>query len=125
MVYSKSKSFRCNTYKKHGGETATLNLPIPRLRLHSTFNCRSKIPTLSGLSTSYAMRRPTEHGSRATRSSVPLQPEAFGATIGKGTRFLLDPRKQLRSPRCLRLLGGHREPFDGVPGYPDSVGVAS
>ena len=62
---------------------------------------------------------------RSEDSSVPLQPNAFGATIRKGTRFLHDPRKQLRSPRCLRIVSGHREPFDGVPGYPDSVGVAS
>jgi len=34
---------------------------------------------------------------------VPLQPNAFGATIPKGTRFLHHPGKQLRSPRCLRL----------------------
>src|SRR6266849_10373038 len=35
--------------------------------------------------------------------SIPLQQKAFGATIGKGTGFLLDPGKQLRSPRCLRV----------------------
>ncbi len=40
--------------------------------------------------------------------SVPLQPNALGATIRKGTEFLHDPRKQLRSPRCLRLVSGHR-----------------
>jgi len=34
---------------------------------------------------------------------VPLQRKAFGATICKGTGFLRDPGKQLRSPRCLRL----------------------
>ena len=35
--------------------------------------------------------------------SVPLQPNALGATIGKVARILHDPGKQLRSPRCLRL----------------------
>jgi hypothetical protein len=34
---------------------------------------------------------------------VPLQPNAFGATIPKGTRILHHPGKQLRSPRCLRI----------------------
>src|SRR6266436_6316089 len=34
---------------------------------------------------------------------VPLQPNSFGATIPKGTRFLYDPGKQLHSPRCLRI----------------------
>ena len=48
--------------------------------------------------------------------SVPLQPNVLGATIGIGTRNLQDPGKQLRSPRCLRLESGHREPFDHVPG---------
>jgi len=33
----------------------------------------------------------------------PLQGTTFGATIPKGTRFLYDPGKQLRSPRCLRV----------------------
>src|SRR5216684_2008451 len=47
--------------------------------------------------------------------SVPLQPTALGATIGKGARILHHPGKQLRSPRCLRIESGHREPFDDVP----------
>src|SRR6266436_1614525 len=47
--------------------------------------------------------------------SVPLQPTALGATIGKGARILYAPGKQLRSPRCLRIVSGHREPFDDVP----------
>src|SRR5712664_1406529 len=48
--------------------------------------------------------------------SVPLQPNVLGATIGIAKRNLQDPGKQLRSPRCLRLESGHREPFDDVPG---------
>ena len=46
---------------------------------------------------------------------VPLRRKAFGATIPKGMRFLLLPGKQVRSPRCLRIVSGHREPFDVVP----------
>jgi len=42
-------------------------------------------------------------GAPVATPSVPLQRKAFGATIRKGTGFLHDPRKQLRSPRCLRL----------------------
>ena len=49
--------------------------------------------------------------------SAPLRRTVFGATIRKGTRNLYDPGKQLRSPRCLTILSGHREPFDDVPGY--------
>src|SRR2546427_4192951 len=48
-------------------------------------------------------------GLRDVPPSVPLQPNAFGATIRKGTRFLRDPGKQLRSSRCLRIVSGHRE----------------
>jgi hypothetical protein len=50
-------------------------------------------------------------------SSVPLQPNALGATIGKGTRNLRGPGKQLRSSRCLRKESGHREGFNSAPGY--------
>ena len=49
--------------------------------------------------------------------SAPLRRTVFGATIRKGTRNLYDPGKQLRHPRCLRLVSGHRGPFDDVPGY--------
>jgi hypothetical protein len=38
-----------------------------------------------------------------TNPFVPLRCTYFGATIRKGTRFLCDPGKQLRSSRCLRL----------------------
>src|SRR5229473_7107936 len=105
MAYSKAKSFRCNTYKKHGGGGALADRPPL---------CASGNPSFaSGHGT-----RVTEHRSRATPSalSVPLQPNAFGATIRKGTGILHDPGKQLRSPRCLTLVSGHREPFDKVPG---------
>src|SRR5712664_4017850 len=38
-----------------------------------------------------------------TAIPVPLQPNAFGATIRKGARIIHDPGKQLRSSRCLRV----------------------
>jgi hypothetical protein len=57
----------------------------------------------------------TSHESPVT-PSVPLQPNAFGATIRKGARILHDPGKQLRSHWCLKIESGHREPFDNVPG---------
>jgi hypothetical protein len=34
----------------------------------------------------------------------------------KAREFFSYPGKQLRSPRCLRILSGHREPFYDVPG---------
>jgi len=54
-------------------------------------------------------------GASVATPFVPLQRKAFGATIHKGTEFLHDPRKQLRSPRCLRLVSGHRGQFDLGP----------
>ncbi len=75
--------------------------------------------------------RVTEHESPVTNHQSPhrshcsqtlLVPNALGATIGKGTRFLYLPGKQLRSPRCLRLgertLGTARSgfPLQVVPG---------
>ena len=63
----------------------------------------------------------TSHESPVT-PRVPLQTNAFGATIRKGTGILHHPGKQLRSPRCLRLgertLGTARSwfPLQGVPG---------
>jgi hypothetical protein len=58
---------------------------VRQSKLHSS--CGAKISTGSG--------RPFP--------SVPLQANAFGATIPKGTRNLHDPGKQVRSPRCLRI----------------------
>src|SRR6266704_5609326 len=74
MAYGKAKSFRCNTYKKHRGRGAA----FPR---------RSDIQTCR----------------RSEDPSVPLPPNAFGATIRKGAGILCDPGKQPRSPRCLRV----------------------
>jgi hypothetical protein len=54
--------------------------------------------------------------------SVPLHPTSLGATMANGARFLHRPGKQLCSTRCLRIVSGHREPFDGVPGLPGFVG---
>jgi hypothetical protein len=50
-------------------------------------------------------------------SSVPLHPTSLGATMANSARFLYHPGKQLRSPRCLRIVSGHREPFDDVLGH--------
>src|SRR5438132_7487508 len=95
MAYGKSKPFRCNTYRKHGGEGG------PCL-------------TASALCLRVSVANPL----------VPLQGKAFGATIRKGTGFLHDPRKQLRSPRCLRLVSGHRELSTNVPGRKSCLGPA-
>jgi hypothetical protein len=46
---------------------------------------------------------------------VPLRRAHLGATIGKGARNLQDPGKQLRSPRCLRIVSGHRGQLDPGP----------
>src|SRR5713226_8388950 len=110
LAYSKAKSFRCNTYKKHGGGGALADRPP----------LRASVPLWQSLH----LPRVTEHGSRATPSalSVPLRRTHFGATIRKGARILHDPGKQLRSPRCLRLgertLGTARSwfPLQVVPG---------
>ncbi len=125
-----AKPFRCNTYKKRGGP-----LTIPRC-------CRHQSQSLPALSVTGACEpagmylsilsfqlstvdcQPPMHR-LLTPPSVPLQPNALGATIGIGTRNLRDPGKQLLSPRCLRLQRGHREQSDDVPGHPGSVGVAS
>ncbi len=55
---------------------------------------------------------------------VPLQPTAFGATIRKGARFLHYPGKQLRSPRCLRIVSGHRGQLDRGPLCKSCLGPA-
>src|SRR5437879_3794613 len=86
MAYGKSKPFRCNTYRKHGGEGG------PCL-------------TASALCLRVSVANPL----------VPLQGKAFGATIRKGTGFLHDPRKQLHSPPCLRVVSAHRGQLDLVP----------
>jgi hypothetical protein len=46
---------------------------------------------------------------------VPLQPNALGATMSEGAGFLRHPGKQLRSPRCLRIVSGHRGQLDLGP----------
>jgi hypothetical protein len=55
---------------------------------------------------------------------VPLQRTHFGATIRKGARFLYDPGKQLRSPRCLRIVSGHRGQLDLGPQRKSCLGPA-
>jgi hypothetical protein len=80
-----------------------------------------RFPRSTGSEATITLR--TSHESPVTSHQSPLWPSAplrrtaFGATIRKGTRNLYVPGKQLRSPRCLTILSGHREPFDDVPGY--------
>jgi hypothetical protein len=117
-------------YKKGGGEGVPSAPPIPvsfprSLSLHpSKFNRIIPFADTHPLNSivSYGCKN---RGSQAGFQNsplatvlippVPLQPGAFGATIPKGTRFLYDPRKQLRSPRCLRIVSGHRELSTDVP----------
>ena len=84
---------------------------------------RSVPPCLCGKrGLSIGLRSALCAGAPVATPSVPLQRKAFGATIRKGPGFLHDPRKQLRSPRCLRLVSGHRgtarswSPSQVVPG---------
>ena len=49
---------------------------------------------------------------RSNDTPVPLQRTHLGATIGKGVRNVRHPGKQLRSPRCLRIVSGHRGLFE-------------
>jgi hypothetical protein len=58
---------------------------------------------------------PSNLQTRQRAPSVPLQPKPSGATMAPGTRILRDPGKQLRSPRCLRIVSGHRELLNAVP----------
>ena len=56
--------------------------------------------------------------------SVLLRRAHLGATIGKGARNLQDPGKQLRSPRCLRIVSGHRGQLDLGPQRKSCLGPA-
>jgi hypothetical protein len=60
------------------------------------------------------------------RRSVLLRTAIAGATISPGATILRLPGKQLRSPRCLRILSGHRDRLAAVPSYiPALAGIAS
>jgi hypothetical protein len=67
--------------------------------------------TRGGGTSSFSIEAPSQLWA-GTFPSVPLRRKAFGATICKGTGFLHHPGKQLRSPRCLRIVSGHRELFE-------------
>src|ERR1700730_3525043 len=56
-----------------------------------------------------------KHGTQtACHPTVPLRPATLGATIGQGARI---PGKQVRTPRCLTVVSGHRELLVAVPGH--------
>jgi hypothetical protein len=79
------------------------------------FSCfRTLCPKPPGVGTpkipAEALRNCGAGGPDRSGPSVPLQTNAIGATIREGTGFLHDPKKQVRSPRCLRLVSGHRGP---------------
>ena len=132
-TYVQAKHFRCNTHKKQGAThrpsdvwafRLTNLFPFKHLRTHSR-DRRSASLFFQSLAHSFrcdggvcpgcprnlparrrANVRPILSPYLITSSispSVPLQPNALGATIGKVARILHDPGKQLRSPRCLRL----------------------
>src|SRR5437879_4118114 len=109
MAYKKPKSFRIYIYTKHGGEAF-----LPPLGVYVSLWQTGPFHWL-------AIRSAPEPP--VATPSVPLQCKAFGATIRKGPGFLQDPRKQLRSPRCLRLVSGHRELSTSVPGRKSCLGL--
>ena len=59
-----------------------------------------------------------------SHSFVPLRPNLLGATIVIGATFLRLPGKQLRSPRCLRIVSGHRGRVDAGPRCKSCLGLS-
>jgi hypothetical protein len=53
---------------------------------------------------------------RSSDPPVPLQGTTFGATIPPGTKQATSRGKQISPCRCLRVVSGHRELLDPVPG---------
>ena len=89
----------------HTPSKNTQGYPIPSFR-HSTVQWRLSISLWSG------------HRSGTTQPATgPIAARRPWCNNWQRTRNLHDPGKQLRSSRCLKILSGHREPFDGVPGY--------
>jgi hypothetical protein len=123
----KAKFFRCNTYKNQGGSAMVLpgrtSIPVRCPDLSPLFatltkNCRV------GTQNFHSGRGCTPNVQPSNDPRVPLQPSAFGATITKGTAFRHDSGKQLRSPRCLRLMSGHREQLNLGSLYKSCLGPA-
>jgi len=99
---------------------------LTRLESALTKNTRGVGP-LNGLSFRSVPRahigNPAGHGTGGTGDAVcpscPIRPIAEQALwCNNPQRYEIsdDPRKQLRSPRCLRIVSGHRELSTDVPG---------
>ncbi len=56
---------------------------------------------------------------------VPLRRNPLGATMAIGATFLRSPGKQLRTPRCLRIVSGHRGQLDASPRCKSCLGHRS
>src|SRR5438309_8650125 len=106
----------CVDSKWFTGRLSLLESAFTRNTGERPFCLRSVSPCLCGKrGLSVGLQSGLCVGASVATPLVPLQRKAFGATIRKGTGFLHDPRKQLRSPRCLRLVSGHRGQFDLGP----------
>ena len=119
ILYKNSGGRGCyvsSTSNVHRSDVSTcLASPIPslfmllRTLLRFLAQVQKPTPFVSSDSALFAPKKAPRWGDTTfnlqtfKRSPVPLRPNAFGATIPKGTRFLYDPGKQLRSPRCLRI----------------------
>ena len=107
------------------GRLSLLESAFTRNTGEGPFCLRSVSPCLCGKrGLSIGLRSGLCVGASVATPLVPLQSKAFGATIREGTGFLHDPRKQLRSSRCLRLMSGHRGQFDLGPLRKSCLGPA-
>src|SRR5438477_6213407 len=121
-----------SSYKNHGEESWLLVLdPVPiRLSLPLPFQ-RTQPFCFQAIPRSFA--KAPRSGSAPLSATRPSNRDDYGVLVHErpltiatsrpwcnnwqGTRILRDPGKQRRGPRCIRILSGHREPFDDVPGY--------
>src|SRR5260370_14365589 len=76
MVYSKSKSFRCNTYKKHGGRDSYPQLAYPPSA--SAFNFQLSIEDPDPVGTVNLLCYAPSHGTRVTGHPL-VRPIAAGS----------------------------------------------
>ena len=98
--------------KQHPFPSITYKRPICN---HFVFN---SIRTARGVYPPFLFPLFTTPRPLLTLPPVPLRANALGATMSQGARNLHDPGKQLRSPRCLRIVSGHwvRQAPRAVPG---------